>query len=393
LTAQRCAWITRAYNNTCDNWRYDLKSLAPNNNISLIRSSDVDANLHPILHGICKSYDHFINEFSKCNGNYKKVELFENEVCTVGPRDNQSLINKDFFGRNFYDIYRHRIRTLTVDSCISENNHFKSVAEFREEGLPVTIAVWMRLRSAVLKTRNDYKKPDPALDNKALSLHELLRKKLTGSKPFRIYLEWDRRQVNVAGLRVVNTFAELVNLPVPDCKTIETSLGALRFYYLNADLKNFMFRFRNNSLPLSNRLQNYEAGVDPTCFFCRVRNVQIRESFLHCFYECLTFRSWLQQFYDRYFDIRINSLEGRNFFWYGVHDTIATKSQLLSIILILDILRYTAFKYKRRKILPTFDTIHNDFVFQASIIMKTSRIFEHEILSFPLLARLARALG
>jgi hypothetical protein len=36
LASQRCLWLARAHRMQIDNWRYDLKNMAPNNNILLI---------------------------------------------------------------------------------------------------------------------------------------------------------------------------------------------------------------------------------------------------------------------------------------------------------------------------------------------------------------------
>jgi hypothetical protein len=56
LAAQRCMWLSRAHRFQIDNWCYDLKFYSPGNNILLIRPCDIDANIHPILHGMVLDY-------------------------------------------------------------------------------------------------------------------------------------------------------------------------------------------------------------------------------------------------------------------------------------------------------------------------------------------------
>ena len=75
--AQHCSWIKRANSLVIDNWRFDLASLAPVNNILLIRSSDVDPDINPILHNFAICYTHFYGCFSRLNGNYKEAFIFE----------------------------------------------------------------------------------------------------------------------------------------------------------------------------------------------------------------------------------------------------------------------------------------------------------------------------
>ncbi len=57
LDAQRCMWISRACKKSIDNWRFDLKSLAPGGDLSRIRISDMDPALQlDILVCISDSY-------------------------------------------------------------------------------------------------------------------------------------------------------------------------------------------------------------------------------------------------------------------------------------------------------------------------------------------------
>jgi hypothetical protein len=76
LDAQRCSWIKRAHAKTIDNWRFDLKKLSPNGNVSLIRRIDVDKNIHPILYNIVDSYCNFLTAYSEFEKITRKVRFF-----------------------------------------------------------------------------------------------------------------------------------------------------------------------------------------------------------------------------------------------------------------------------------------------------------------------------
>ena len=116
---QHCSWIKHAYSLCIDNWCFDLATLAPLNNILLLRTSDVDPNVNPILAKLVKSYSTFYSCFSKINGNYKEAFVYENDAFSL----NQQLIDRDFFGHVFYNRYKNIIRSLTFssDSRLSEN--------------------------------------------------------------------------------------------------------------------------------------------------------------------------------------------------------------------------------------------------------------------------------
>jgi hypothetical protein len=56
IDVQKCSWIVRASKKCIDNWRFDLKNLSPNGDISKIRTSDVDPNRHPVLHNLVTAF-------------------------------------------------------------------------------------------------------------------------------------------------------------------------------------------------------------------------------------------------------------------------------------------------------------------------------------------------
>ena len=51
------------------------------------------------------------------------------------------------------------------------------------------------------------------------------------------------------------------------------------------DMRNFLFLLRNNTLPLNNRINAFDAQISPMCTFCRIayRDTLNRDSFEHFF--------------------------------------------------------------------------------------------------------------
>jgi hypothetical protein len=133
-----------------DNWRHDLHALSPLNNPLLIRSSDINKNINPILHGIAKAYENFYFRFSEKGKNYYHSYIFENKLFLDPVSGN--WIDANFFGNVFYDLHKDKIRSLKYADCHTEMG-FKTIQDFRFEGLPVTIALWMRLRGACMRAR------------------------------------------------------------------------------------------------------------------------------------------------------------------------------------------------------------------------------------------------
>jgi hypothetical protein len=151
LASQRCMWISRAHKLQNDNWRYDLRFLAPGNNILLLRESDIDKNLHLILYECVADYNLFYDKFCTVNSNFKKACIFGNQSFKLGP-DYARSISANSFGVDFYNRYKNYFRSLTFENCFSQGA-FKPLADFVADGFPLTPAAWMQLRASLLRTK------------------------------------------------------------------------------------------------------------------------------------------------------------------------------------------------------------------------------------------------
>jgi hypothetical protein len=120
-------WISRANKKCIDNWRYNLKKLAPGGDISRIRISDVDPVRYPILCNILNSFSKLVTGHAKINGNYKLAYLYENGAFTWG--ETERLLDRAFFGQNFYEQYKNSIQGLRLIDCY-QNGTFKTQQEF-----------------------------------------------------------------------------------------------------------------------------------------------------------------------------------------------------------------------------------------------------------------------
>ena len=79
LIAQHVMWFKRALHSTRDNWRIDLCRLGFGNPLT-VPISDISINQHPILHGLCESFNVFRNCFSEIGNNFKKAYILNNQL-------------------------------------------------------------------------------------------------------------------------------------------------------------------------------------------------------------------------------------------------------------------------------------------------------------------------
>jgi hypothetical protein len=378
LGTLQCAWIKRAASNCIDNWRYDLKSVSPDGDVTLIRSCDLDPESHPILHNLVKSYETFVGEFSKHNGNYKLANIFCNPAFYH--MNTNQLINKNFFGLAAYNQHAPQIRRLRFIDCFHENGEFKDLTSFRLSGIALTAASWMRLQTVMLSSRQRYKKPTVQNDSKMTSVITFFNSFRKGSKNVRLILDKvEYRNFRIDTLRSITTFAGLINLPAPVGLKLETCIKSWNMSCLNSALKVFIFKFRNNTLPLSNRVANFDRDVDPNCSFCRMRDPdsEARESLAHCFFDCESVHDIIFRLSHTLFDIRDPELV-RTGFWYGIYSVDEGAITQSINLAVWDAIRYNICKFKKANVLPNFNT-----VFKHSILLlKTTLMQNKGLVSF-----------
>jgi hypothetical protein len=121
LGAQKCTWITRAFRSPIDNWQYDLKRAAPMHNLALIRPCDVSADMNPITANFVKHYKSFYGAYSACFNNFSQAYIFDNPAFCTDP-ENTVTINANFFGRDFFNGHKDKIRSLKFNECFNDIN-------------------------------------------------------------------------------------------------------------------------------------------------------------------------------------------------------------------------------------------------------------------------------
>jgi hypothetical protein len=125
---------------------------------------------------------------------------------------------------------------------------------------------------------------------------------------------------SVNDLRIITTFSELTNSLVPPNKRSEICLGIWNIGSLSSEIKSFSFKFRNNILPIANRVTNYDQNIDPICRFCRMvdEDTVQRESFAHCFFDCEVINNMLYLFNMEFFGV-VDAERVKCGYWYGYY--------------------------------------------------------------------------
>ena len=365
LSAQHCSWIRRARLLPIDNWREDLRSASPDNKIELIRESDINRNLNPILANFVKSYVNFYGEFTRQNNNYKMAYIYDNPAFTRNLNATRT-IDHEFFGPETMLRSGNLIRSLTFFDCYT-GDRMKTTAEFAESGIFLSAATWLRLQGALLTARNRYRNDD-ITQSACTTIDAFFNSIKRGSKKFRIILDRGSENLsNPTALRTVITFARLTDTVIPTVDCLTKCIGTWRFNWLSNDFRNFLYLLRTNGLMLNNRLNAFDQTVPVTCTFCRIidRETAQRESFSHFFLDCpITNRllsQWCLNFKPQ---VAPGHADFKKLYWYGVPPDDIQQTELIPVI--SDLFKYILWKYKVRKKIPNYPAFLEEYRFSIS---------------------------
>jgi hypothetical protein len=389
LQAQKCSWIKRADAKCIDNWRYDLKMCAPDGNLMLLRTMDVNHNEHPILYNLASAFCNFSTALSKKDSNFKKGQIFLNPHFVRSGTDN-GLIDIPFFTRGIYDDCKSAIRKLTLEDCFI-NGIFRTKLQFRDIGLRLNDIVWIRLRGAINQAKASF--GSVPRKNDSTSVANFVRGFKKGSKKFREIIEYDSTLTECRKtLRTVTTFSEITDTTVPESDFLGKTLSLWNRSFLPNELREFFFKERKNCLPLNNRIVNYVQNASDKCSFCKIINPETltRESFSHLFLDCPVTRGNLNGFIRI---IRIPVLPNdpnlKNIFWYGIVEGELDKE----LLLIFEIFCYCIWKAKTAKKIPRVLTVADSFFCILQTIFGISFKIRDNFMKNPKCANLLQAMG
>jgi hypothetical protein len=196
-----------------------------------------------------------------------------------------------------------------------------------------------------MEKRTDVKK-------ESKSTHNFLRSFKKGSKKFRTVLTHNpNRNRDRPNLRTVNTFCVLTDTQVPDPEHLGKILGLWNRSFLQNEVREFLFKERNNCLARNNRTAHFLANVNDKCSFCKILHPDTnqKENFRHLFFDCPVTRTALNGFLllSR-IRVRGNDPNLKTIFWYGTNGT----KECTDLMLIFELFRYGIWKCKLRKLIP-----------------------------------------
>jgi hypothetical protein len=364
VTALQCSWVKRTTQHWGDNWRFDLKLKCYGNPL-IANSMTFNRETNPILHNISTSFGRFAMAFNNKGSNYKKALIFKNPAIRRGRRDN-GLLCENFFGRNLTFETFGKIAKLRYEDFFNRNGP-KSLHQVNaDQGLDFNLADYLRIHEALRFYAEN--KDDSAVP--AQSLEFFMKSFEKGSKPFRRILQnAEIEKVRLSNVNTVKTFFSLIDSNIPEEGILKILLGDWNSGFYSNRCREFLYKFRNNTLGLNARVCKFVNTVDAECTFCCLANEPRpvnSETFSHLFFLCPTSDKYRKAAEEKFFPEIFNAgSDVRRSFWFtGKVPEIREYNPFVSAT--VNVLNHAIWELKLKKELVPVSIFIEDFIYTAS---------------------------
>ena len=376
IISQQVVWIKRAFLSTRDNWRVDLKHICKGNILSLGKEYVPDSRF-PLLSYLAESFESFLKAFNKTNENISKSLLVNNPLLKRGRGDNRR-INLNFFSGNLPRLEEQSINKIVI-SDVSTGGRLLSLDEISlNTGLDFNLATYLRLQECFFNSRAAFRATNNS-DGSSLSVTEFFNRFKRGSRPIRkILCKFRCANIRVEDLNIVRTFERNCGVLDVDSDTKKCLLGFWSNNFLPMDLREFSFKFFNNSLGTNQRLSNFIPGRAPGCSFCTLKNhgpIPI-ETVVHLFFDCDSVQPIMNWFETTFLsDLNLDTREKRLKFWFFgiIHNNNLTN--ILFPLALSQTLLFSIWRTKLQKRLPVRMVTEMEVFFVMNKITRASAYF------------------
>lgn len=198
-----------------------------------------------------------------------------------------------------------------------------------------------------------------------------------GSRLFRKIFTYQKKDDRFfSKITQVRTFKRITGIQIYHEQRAQNNLASWNTFCYPNRLKVFLFKYYNNVLGVGSRIAHFNQDVDPSCFFCSTdtRPAPL-ESFSHIFYNCPHVLKIITKFFENFFAV---ALDEQSYFS-GQFCVKEVDNQ--SIMFILDILRYSIWQTRLRKMSISYHTIFNETVDMIERITCANKKIENNVIN------------
>jgi hypothetical protein len=212
------------------------------------------------------------------------------------------------------------------------------------------------------------------------NLHFYLKTFDRGSKPFRRILQHaENIRTTVSGINTVQTFFSLTNIDTPDEKILKFLWSDWNNGFFPNRCREFLFKFRNNTLGLNSRVCKFVHNISAECTFCIVNKEPFpinSESFDHLFFNCHVASRYRIKIESALFPEIINSGEvtRRNFWFIGKMPGDRSFNPFISAL--VSVVNHLIWEMKLRKELQPVSVFFEDVKYAVHKLLKVKYLRE-----------------
>jgi exonuclease III len=363
LFGQKCSWIRRC---ACVDqvWKAGIISTG-NGNIFKITEKNIDENMAPIRHGIALAFRTFVTHFTQKNNNFQNAYLLDNEALTIGIRSRFCLRETDLVRET--EASREFLKNIKISDLILDGQMINKHTFQRNTGIELSREVWEKLdkirRAATTKYGKDpYRVKDSLL---------------------KFFQRWKRGSKIVRNILIEETKDYIPHNMVKFAENTETIIGCELAMHINKswnnthlsnELRTFIFKLNNNTLPVNTILSHFVRGVNRNCTFCDLNLVPVEEdeNILHLFFDCPTSETLREKFFKWITSDNNFSVTRREFF--GIF-----RNHNNYVNVVLETAKYVFLKFvwdcKIRKCLPSFSFLKDNTAYEFLTMRGVSNKF------------------
>jgi exonuclease III len=368
ITGLQTVWVKRAHLSARDNWRIDTRAITSGNCLTLNRNL-LPNNENQILSFIATSYTKFCDVFYKVNHNIFEAFIMNNDLIVRGHQDGR-LLNVQFFSSNIPRLDMERVAKLKVKDFFSGND-FKTLDQLCEDtGINFNLLTYMRLHESLqLAVRRNVR---VGSDGTKIDISKFLGVKSGEAKKVRTLLDRAATKSKIVNFTSVKTFFRLSGTGTGE-EYSKYLFGAWNIGFFPNKVKDFIYRFAFNQLPLNVRVSHYIDNVSRSCTFCRIqgRGNENDETFIHLFFECQVTTKIQDWFVREYFVRDISPAEKKQLFFTGILRPDDKPNLYLTALAFT--VQYLIWDARNQKRALQGLTLNNDFQFYIQGYFRNSR--------------------
>jgi hypothetical protein len=202
-----------------------------------------------------------------------------------------------------------------------------------------------------------------------------------GSKYFRKFISlWDPKK-DLGKTTQVKTFLQLIDCPEPCTVRLRNIYSNWNKYYLNSNVRAFLFKYYNNILGINSRVAHFNPDIDCACTFCSLAGhlPAPKETFVHLFFDCTVTNNVVNRIWETYIQgVEINKI----IYFLANHSENEIHNGFLG--LFLDILRFHIWQAKLEKKIPSMTKITAELQYSFETILKAGGKKLEDFINCPL---------